>query len=232
MKLSVIIPVYNEARTIIEILKKINIQKKYFNIEIIVSEDCSTDLTISLLKNHEQMYDKIFFSKKNCGKGHAINAVSNLVTGDVVIIQDADLEYDPSDYKKLVEPIINKKSKVVYGSRVLGKNRYNLKNFLSIWRVFFNHLLTIFSNILNRQKLTDAHTCYKVFTHEVYKLLKLNEKGFGFCPEVNSQVSKLNYKILEVPINYYGRTKAQGKKISFTDGFRAIYVIFKYKFLI
>jgi glycosyltransferase involved in cell wall biosynthesis len=229
MKISVIIPVYNEARTIIEILKKVNIQKKYFDIEIIISEDCSTDLTVSLLKNHSQMYDKIFFSKKNNGKGAAINSVFELISGDVVIIQDADLEYDPNDYKDLIDPIINNKSNVVYGSRVLGKKRYEIKNFLSFWRIFFNHALTTISNLLNNQKLTDAHTCYKVFKFEVYKQLKLKEKGFGFCPEVNCQISKLKQKILEVPINYYGRTKAQGKKISFYDGIVAGYVILKYK---
>ena len=229
MKISIIIPVYNEARTIIEILKKVNIQKKFFDLEIIISDDGSNDLTKYLLNNHKNLYDKVFFSKKNLGKGAAINAVKELVTGDIVIIQDADLEYDPSDYKYLVEPIINNKTKIVYGSRVLGKNRYELKNFLSLWRVFFNHLLTIVSNIINNQKLTDAHTCYKVFKSEIFKQIDLKEKGFAFCPEVTSKISNLKLNIFEVPINYKGRTKAQGKKIKVMDGIVALYAIVKYK---
>lgn len=229
MKISIIIPVYNEERTIIEILKKVNIQKKFFDLEIIISDDGSNDLTNYLLNNHKNLYDKVFFSKKNLGKGAAINAVKELVTGDIVIIQDADLEYDPSDYKYLVEPIINNKTKIVYGSRVLGKNRYELKNFLSLWRVFFNHLLTIISNIINNQKLTDAHTCYKVFKSEIFKQIDLKEKGFAFCPEVTSKISNLKLNIFEVPINYKGRTKAQGKKIKVMDGIVALCAIIKYK---
>ena len=182
-----------------------------------------------MLNNHKYLYDKVFFYKKNLGKGAAINAVKELVTGDIVIIQDADLEYDPSDYKYLVEPIINNKTKIVYGSRVLGKNRYELKNFLSLWRVFFNHLLTIVSNIINNQKLTDAHTCYKVFKSEIFKQIDLKEKGFAFCPEVTSKISNLKLNIFEVPINNKGRTKAQGKKIKVMDGIVALYAIVKYK---
>lgn len=229
MKLSVIIPVYNEARTIVEVLKKINVQKKYFDLEIIVSDDCSTDHTRNLLENHKNLYDKIYLSKKNYGKGSAIKSAKNLISGDIVIIQDADLEYDPSDYKLLVDPIINNLSKVVYGSRVLGKKRYNMNNFLSLWRVFFNHLLTTISNIVNKQNLTDAHTCYKVFSVDIFNKLNLMEKRFAFCPEVNCKISNMGVKILEVPINYNGRTKAQGKKISILDGFSAIFAIFKYK---
>ncbi|MBC8307497.1 MAG: glycosyltransferase family 2 protein [Pelagibacterales bacterium] len=230
MKVTVIIPVYNEAPTINEILKKVNTKKKNFKIEIIISDDCSTDLTRELLHNHENFYDQIFFGEKNRGKGFAIGSVQKMVTGDIVIIQDADLEYDPNDYKNLIQPILDKKTKVVYGSRVLGKNRYEIKNFLSFWRVFFNHLLTIISNIINKQNLTDAHTCYKVFTTDVFKSLNIDEKGFGFCPEVTSQVAKLNLDIVEIPISYQGRSTAQGKKINISDGFRALYVLLKYKF--
>jgi len=229
MKLTVIIPVYNEAPTINEILKKVNIQKKNFKIEIIISDDCSSDLTRELLKNHSSFYDQIYLSEKNRGKGSAIEAVQKMVTGDIVIIQDADLEYDPNDYQNLVQPILDKKTKVVYGSRVLGKNRYELKNFLSFWRIFFNHCLTIISNIVNKQNLTDAHTCYKVFTTDVFKSLNLNERGFGFCPEVTSQVANLDLDIVEIPISYKGRSAAQGKKISISDGLRALYVLLKYK---
>jgi len=230
MKLSIIIPVYNEAPTIAEILKKVNTQKKNFEVEIIISDDFSTDMTRPLLSNHKNFYDKIFLSEKNCGKGAAIKAVQNMASGDIVIIQDADLEYDPNDYLALVQPILNKETRVVYGSRVLGRSRYEMKNFLSFWRIFFNHLLTLTSNFLNKQNLTDAHTCYKVFTLDTFQSLELNEAGFGFCPEVTSQISKLDLDIVEVPIFYKGRSAVQGKKIAISDGFRALYVLLKYRF--
>ena len=230
MKLSIIMPVYNEAPTITEILKKVNSQKKYFELEVIISDDCSTDLTRQLLNNHKNFYQKIFLGEKNKGKGAAIKAVQGMVSGDIVIIQDADLEYDPADYSQLVRPIIDNKTKVVYGSRVIGKKRYEMKNFLSFWRIFFNHLLTILSNTLNKQDLTDAHTCYKVFSRDIFQSLNLSETGFGFCPDVTSQLGKLNENILEVPIFYKGRSAVQGKKIAISDGFRALYVLLKHRF--
>jgi dolichol-phosphate mannosyltransferase len=231
MRLSVIIPVYNEVNTIEQIVKKVKSQK-IKNLQIIIVDDCSIDGTKKILKN--KLYNcvhKIIYHKKNIGKGGAIKSAQKLINCNVVIIQDADLEYDPKDFKKLIEPIILKKSKVVYGTRVTKNNRYNSNNFTSLYRIFFNHLLTLLSNILNNQKLTDAHTCYKVFDAKVFKSLKLEENDFAFCPEVTSKVSKLGYKILERRISYNGRTSEEGKKIGIFDGFRAIYVLIKYSLL-
>ncbi len=232
MKLSIIIPVYNEINTIEKIIKKVR-KQSIKNFEIIVVDDHSTDGTREFLKsNLKYKVQKIIYHKRNQGKGSAIITAKKYIRGNIVIIQDADLEYDPKDYKKLIKPILNKKTKVVYGTRVKKNNRYNSKNFISLSRIFFNHILTIFSNFINNQNLTDAHTCYKVFDAKLFKKIKLKEKDFAFCPEVTSKLSKINEKILEVPINYKGRTKSEGKKIGIIDGLRAIYVIFKYKFKI
>ena len=227
LKLSIIVPVYNEKKTINQILIKIN-KLKSLKKEIIVVDDGSKDGTDIILKKNIHKISKLIHHKKNKGKGAAIKTAQKFVTGEVVIIQDADLEYDPNDYTKLLN-FFNKGHKVVYGSRVLGKNRYLLKNFSSFMRIFYNHFLTILSNLLNNQNLTDAHTCYKVFESKLFKKIKLEEEDFAFCPEVTSKISKLNEKILEVSINYKGRSKAQGKKIGLIDGFRAIYVIIKYR---
>jgi hypothetical protein len=148
----------------------------------------------------------------------------------MVIIQDADLEYDPNDYYTLVEPIVSGSFKVVYGSRVLGKNRYLLKNFSSLIRIFFNHLLSIISNILNNQNLTDAHTCYKVFDSDLFKNINLKEKNFNFCPEITTKIGLKKIKIKELPISYQGRSYKEGKKIQYIDGIKAIITLFKYRF--
>ena len=231
MKLSIIVPVYNEEKTIVSLLKKI--EKVKISKNVIIVNDGSNDHTKYILSNLDRKYyDKIINHKKNHGKGAAIITASKYIEGDIVIIQDADLEYDPLDYKKLINPIIKKEYKVVYGSRVLGVNRYyNSKNFISLTRIFLNHLLTLFSNIINNQKLTDAHTCYKVFRKDVFIKLKLKEKGFAFCPEVNSKISRLNLNIKEIKIKYKGRTKSEGKKIQFMDGVYAIFALIKYGIL-
>lgn len=230
-KISIIIPCFNEEKTLYKLISKIHRQGLPYK-EIILVDDCSNDGTKKIIKNFKPSFvDKIYFHKKNKGKGACIKTAKKYLDGDIVIIQDADLEYDPRDYKKLILPILQKEYKVVYGSRVLGKNRYNVKNFSSIYRIFFNHILTLFSNLINRQKLTDAHTCYKVFSSRIIKKIKLEEDGFNFCPEVTTKISKLDLEIKEVPIDYYGRTVDEGKKIQFIDGFRAIYCLFKYKFV-
>ena len=166
--LTIIVPVYNETSTILEILKnisKVNIEK-----QIIVVDDYSSDGSREKILSMKHMIDKIILHEKNLGKGAAIKSAQKFIKGQYVIIQDADMEYDPNDYEKLIEPLKKKQTKVVYGSRVLGKKRYSSKNFSSLSRVFFNHCLTILSNIINNQNLTDAHTCYKVFDSELFKL--------------------------------------------------------------
>ncbi len=230
-KISIIIPCFNEKKTISLIISKIH-KQSLPNKEIILVDDCSSDGTKKIIKNFKSSFvDKVIFHKKNMGKGACIKTAKKYIDGQIVIIQDADLEYDPKDYKKLIFPILRNRYKVVYGSRVLGKKRYNLKNFSSIYRIFFNHVLTIFSNLINKQKLTDAHTCYKVFSRDIFDKISLEENGFSFCPEVTTKISNLGVNILELPITYNGRTFEEGKKIKFKDGFQAIYALIKYRIL-
>jgi dolichol-phosphate mannosyltransferase len=227
-KLSIIIPVYNEKNTVEKILNKIY-NLKDIKKEIIVVDDASYDGSSNILKNNISKIDKLIHHKKNLGKGAAIKSAQKLVKGNIVIIQDADLEYDPNDYRKLLY-FINKGYKVVYGSRVLGKNRYLLKNFSSITRIFFNHILTVISNLLNNQRLTDAHTCYKMFTSDVFLKIRLSENNFSFCPEITTKIGLKKIKIKEVAINYRGRDYEEGKKIRLIDGVKAIITLFKYRF--
>lgn len=225
--LTVIIPVYNEVRTIKKIINKIS--KIKIKKQIIVVDDCSTDGTINQILKIKSKINKILFHKINLGKGAAIRTAQKFVKGKYVIIQDADLEYEPNDYFKILNKLKKKNFNVVYGSRVLGKKRYSLKNFTSTSRIFFNHLLTILSNILNKQKLTDAHTCYKAFNSRIFKKIKLQENGFAFCPEITTKVSNLKLNIVEVPITYNGRNYKDGKKITYFDGLEAIHALIQYK---
>ena len=231
-KLSIIIPVYNEIVTIKKILNLI-LRQKFIKKQIIIVDDCSSDGTKSVLKNFHNKVDKIIYRKKNGGKGAAIKDGLKYVNGDYVIIQDADLEYNPKDYKKLVIPIYKGEADVVYGSRVLGKkSRYIANNeFTSFFRIFANHVLTVISNLFNNQNLTDAHTCYKMFRADLLKKIKLKENDFSFCPEVTTKLSKLKIKIKEVPISYFGRSVIDGKKIKFIDAVYAIKTIIKYRFV-
>ena len=230
MKLSIIVPCYNEQGTIKEILDKIQNLKLSVTKEIIIVDDNSNDGTEEILKNYKKIQNiKILRHLKNEGKGSAIKTAKKYVTGEIIIIKYADLEYDPKDFSKLIKPILDKEFKVVYGSRVLNQKRYNAKGFTSKLRVFGNHVLTIISNILNKQKLTDAHTCYKVFDKEVFDKIYLEEKDFAFCPEVTTKISKLGYEIVEVPINYNGRSYEEGKKIRFIDAYRALKTLIKYR---
>ncbi len=229
-KITIIIPCYNEKNTIVQILNKIeniNDIKK----QIIVVDDNSTDNSEKLISEYKfKSENKIIYHKKNLGKGSCIISAKKFITGDIVIIQDADLEYDPTDYKKLIKPIINKTVNVVYGSRVLGKKRYISNKFTSLIRVFANHVLTTFSNFINNQNLTDAHTCYKVFNTEVFQKINFVEKGFSICPEMTTKLAILGEIIQEVEISYKGRSYKEGKKISLYDGFDAILTILKYRF--
>ena len=229
MKITVIIPVFNEMKTIKEIINLVLDQKKFL-LEIIVVDDCSVDGSRNILEKFNKYENiKIIFHEKNKGKGAAIKSAVKHVTGEIVIIQDADLEYDPKDFEKLVAPIINGETNVVYGSRVLGrvKKKYTIKE---KFRIFANFLLTMISNIFNSNKLTDAHTCYKVFKTQIFRKLNLQEDDFAFCPEVTTKLSKMREKIIEVPISYSGREYKEGKKIRAFDAIRALIVIIKYRF--
>jgi glycosyltransferase involved in cell wall biosynthesis len=227
-KLSIIIPVYNEKNTIEKVLDRIT-KIRDIKKEIIVVDDFSDDGSYEILKINKKKITKLIHHTRNLGKGAAIKSAKKFITGNIVIIQDADLEYDPSDYQKLLTQI-QRGYRVVYGSRVLKKNRYLSKNFSSFIRIFFNHALTIISNLLNNQKLTDAHTCYKMFSSDVFMSIKLKENDFSFCPEITTKIAKKNIFIKEIPIKYYGRSYNDGKKIKFTDGIKAIITLFKYRF--
>lgn len=230
MKLSIIIPCYNEENTIGLIINKILLLP--INTQIIVVDDCSTDNSPNIVKSLmiKQNNIEAIFLDKNEGKGNAIRNAQSKIKGDIVIIQDADLEYDPKDYQKLIDPILNDRYKVVYGSRVLEKNIFqNLKNYSHWIRIIGNLILTKLSNWINRQELTDAHTCYKVFAAEVFKKINLEEKGFSFCPEITTKIANMKIVIKEIPISYFGRDYSEGKKISTLDGLRAIITLFKYK---
>ncbi len=227
-KLSIIIPVYNEKKTIKKLLLKVY-KLKNLKKEIIVIDDASDDGTKEILKKNKRYITHLIEHKRNIGKGGAIKSAKKFITGDIIIIQDADLEYNPKDYKKLIK-FVKKGYKVVYGSRVLGQNRYLSNKFSSTLRIFYNHMLTILSNILNNQNLTDAHTCYKMFTRNVFLKISLKENDFSFCPEITTKIGLKKIKIKEVPISYMGRDYQDGKKIRFIDGIKAIKTLFKYRF--
>ncbi|GGD56284.1 glycosyl transferase [Emticicia aquatilis] len=225
MLLSVLIPAYNEVHNIQNILNKIgevNIPK-----EIIVVDDGSTDGTRELLNTLKSDTIKVVFHEKNQGKGGAIRTAIEHSKGDIIIIQDADLEYDPQDYYKLIPVIESGKEKVVYGSRFL--NKQNKHSYFSFF--LGGQVVTWITNILYFQNLTDEPTCYKVFDAKLLKSIKLNCTGFEFCPEVTAKIAKLGYKIPEVPISYYPRSISEGKKINWKDGVEAIWVLFKYRFV-
>ena len=228
-KLTIIIPAYNEINTIQEIIDKIfNIK---INKQIILVDDYSSDGTKEVIKRNKNKIDKIIFHDFNKGKGAAIKSAQEFVQGEYVVIQDADLEYDPDDLVNLLFEIDNKNSKVVYGSRVLS-NIENKKsqNFSHGLRIYGNIFLTKLSNLINSQNLTDAHTCYKMFDSNLFKSIKLEENDFSFCPEITTKISLLNISISEISINYNGRTYDQGKKIKASDGLKAIWTLIKYKF--
>jgi glycosyltransferase involved in cell wall biosynthesis len=231
MKLSVIIPCYNEKKTIKKIIDKIFLQK--INLEIILVDDGSDDGTVNVIKNYKKdSRIKKVFHLKNKGKGAAIKSSVKFITGDLVLIQDADLEYNPKDYKKILDKFKEDKNvKAVYGSRALNNSNYQGKiTLMRIIRIIANRILTLFSNFINSQHLTDAHTCYKSFRAEIFKKINLKENDFSFCAEVNAKLSRMNVNIKEVPISYNGRTIAEGKKIKLIDFFLAIKTTIKYRF--
>ena len=227
MRLSVIIPCYNELNTIDTIINAVN-AAPYPDKEIIIVDDCSTDGTRDKLKQEIEnsgRVSKVLYHAVNQGKGAALRSGIQAATGDLVIIQDADMEYDPNEYPRLVEPILTNRADVVFGSRFLGGDAHRV---LYFWHRVGNGFLTLMSNMFTNLNLTDMETCYKVFRREIIQSIKIEENRFGFEPEITAKVAKLKCRIFEVGISYYGRTYDEGKKIGWRDGVRAIYCIVKY----
>ncbi len=223
-KLSVVIPVYNEKDWIIEILRRVKAVE--IDKEIIIVDDCSTDGTREILKDLASKGEKVIFHEKNMGKGAALRTGFKNVTGDYVIVQDADLEYDPEDYHKLIAPVLKGKGDVVYGSRFTGERR----------NMFFHHwvgnrILTLITNILYNTTISDMETCYKLFRSDIIKGVNIKSNRFNFEPEITAKVLKKGIRIYEVPISYTGREFSEGKKITWVDGFSALWTLIKYRFI-
>ncbi len=225
MSLSVVIPCYNECSTIARVLAAVR-AAPVPNVEIIVVDDCSDDGTRELLQGELRgQIDQLLLHERNAGKGAALRTGFRAATRDLVIVQDADLEYDPKEYPKLLAPMLDRGADVVFGSRFAGGDAHRVVYF---WHMVGNRFLTLLSNMFTNLNLTDMETCYKVFRREVIQGIKIEEDRFGFEPEITAKVSRRGCVIFEVGISYYGRTYGEGKKIGWRDGFRAIWAILKY----
>ena len=231
-KVSVLIPAYNEKSTILEIIRQVKAVP--LNKEIIIIDDFSKDGTREILRNIRDKEVRVLFHDKNYGKGHAIRTGIKAITGDIIIIQDADLEYEPQDYPKLIQPIIEGKTKVVYGTRFprIKEKFFPFFHYFSLSNPYYaaNKILTITANLLYFANITDEPTCYKVFSSDVLKKINLKCEKFEFCPEVTAKVKKAGYNIYEVPIAYHPRSVKEGKKIKLKDAFDAFWTLIKYRF--
>lgn len=225
MNLSVIIPCYNEVNSIERVVQRV-IEVIGNDGEVIIVDDCSTDGTRELLKNNiDGKLARVFYQGFNQGKGAALRKGFAVATKDILIVQDADFEYDPEDYPILIEPILSNQADVVYGSRFIGNRPHRV---LYFWHRMGNGLLTLMSNMFTNLNLTDMETCYKAFRREIIQSIKIEENRFGFEPEITAKIAKGRYRIYEVGIGYFGRTYSEGKKIGWTDGMWAIWCILKY----
>jgi glycosyltransferase involved in cell wall biosynthesis len=227
-KLSIIIPCYNETETIREVVNRVLSVNIPLDKEIIIVDDGSNDGTRDSLRCMDNSNINIIYHSRNMGKGAALRTGIKCAKGDIILIQDADLEYNPEDYPKLLQPIIDDKADVVYGSRFVGGEAHRV---LYFWHSLGNKLLTLLSNSFTNLNLTDMEVCYKLFRKEILEKIELKEDRFGFEPEITAKISHLNCRIYEVGISYYGRTYTEGKKINWKDGIRAIIVIVKYGLL-
>ncbi len=225
-KLSVVIPVYNEERWLLEVIRRV--QAVDIPKEVIIVDDCSKDKTREILKTITDENIRIFLQDHNQGKGAALRRGFAEATGDVIVVQDADLEYDPSEYPKLLQPILENKADVVYGSRFIGESH----RVLYFWHSVCNRMLTLLSNMFTNLNLTDMETCYKVFRREVLEGVKLRSNRFGFEPEITAKIAKRrpSWRVFEIPISYSGRTYEEGKKIGLKDAFNALFCIIRYRY--
>jgi glycosyltransferase involved in cell wall biosynthesis len=223
--LSVVIPCYNERDTLADLIRRVR-ESPVPRKQLILVDDCSTDGTTALIRTEiEALVDRVVYHERNRGKGAAIRSGLEHVTGDIVVIQDADLEYDPGEYPKLIGPIVEGKADVVYGSRFTGEGPHRVHLF---WHYVGNRILTLLSNIFTNLNLTDMETCYKVFRTEVIRSIRIRQNRFGIEPELTAKVARLKCRVYEVGISYYGRSYEEGKKIGWRDGVKALYCIVRY----